>query len=79
MRISKLPITAKTITKLQAQIKRKNDGVIIDILFSGKVIFDDGVPIKVVGSTQDITENLVIKRHSEELSDLIKYSLMRST
>ena len=67
-------ISTKKISKLHAQAKRKDDGKIIDILISGKVIFDNDVPTTIIGSTQDITQQLEIKRHSEELSDLIKYS-----
>jgi len=65
---------SKEITKVQIQAKRKDNGKILDILYSGKIIFDGNTPIKIIGSTQDITENMEIKRHSQELSDLIKYS-----
>ena len=67
-------ISTKKIARFHAQAKRKDNGKIIDILMSGKVIFDNGVPSKIIGSTQDITEQIKLKRHSEELSNLIKYS-----
>ncbi len=67
-------IESKQTTKLQVQVKRKNDGKTIDILYSGKTIFDGENPIKIVGSAQDITEQLEAKRHAQELSDVIKYS-----
>ena len=67
-------IQTKKITKLQSKMTRKSDGKVIDILISGKVIFKNGVPSRIIGSTQDITKNLEIKRHSDELSNLIQYS-----
>ena len=67
-------IESKIITKLQVQIRRKDNGKIIDVIYSGKTIYDGDVPIKIIGSAQDITEQLAIKRHSQELSNLIKYS-----
>ena len=67
-------IDTKKIIKLQVQIKRKNDGKIIDILYSGKAIFDGDTPVKIVGSAQDITERLAVERHAQELANVINHS-----
>lgn len=54
---------------------KKADGVIIDLLLNGKVIYDkDNAPLKIIGSTQDVTQRVALQRHSEQLFKLIEFS-----
>ena len=54
---------------------RKASGEIITILVSGQVIYDENKhPDKIIGTTQDISEQISIKQHSNELSELIEFS-----
>jgi len=62
------------VVTFQCKVK-KTDAEIIDVLLNGQVIFDeDNNPSKLIGSTQDITSQMEIKREANELLDLIKYS-----
>lgn len=54
---------------------RRTDGNIVDLLLNGQVTFDkNNLPIKLIGTTQNITEQVSLKRHTDELSKLIEYS-----
>ena len=54
---------------------RKVDGTIANILIHGKVVFDEkNNPLKLIGTTQDITKQVSLKSHSDELSNLLKHS-----
>ena len=58
----------------QCQITRA-DGEVRDILINGQVVFDEkNIPIKILGSSQDITQYLNSIRETQELSELIEYS-----
>ncbi len=61
-------------TTFQSQIIR-TDGQLIDILINGQVIFDEqGDPSKLIGTTQDITEQVNAKREADEFKTLVQYS-----
>lgn len=65
--------SGKTAT-FQSKIKRV-DGTMIDILINGQVIYDEQhIPSKLIGTTQDITEQVNAKREAEEFKKLIQYS-----
>jgi len=54
---------------------KRIDGKIISVLLNAQVVFDDNnEPIKLVGTTQDITEYLELKEQTKELSELIEHS-----
>jgi diguanylate cyclase (GGDEF)-like protein/PAS domain S-box-containing protein len=54
---------------------RREDGVIITILINAKYIFNDvGVPVKMTGTTLDITELSNLKQENEELVSIIEHS-----
>jgi len=54
---------------------RCSDGTIINIMTKGKMLFDDdGQPIKLIGTTQDITEQVKLRERNEELATIIEYS-----
>jgi len=57
------------------QVKRE-DGKIIDLLINGRVIYDEETkePLKLIGTTQDITEITLIKKEAKELSDILEHS-----
>jgi len=58
----------------QCQITRA-DGEVRDILINGQVVYDENnLPIKILGSSQDITKYLKSIRETQELSELIEYS-----
>jgi len=62
------------VVTFQAKITRA-DGTIRDILLNGQVIFDkEKKPIKLIGSTQDITEQVASQRDSKEFLELIEHS-----
>ena len=70
----KLSIETGKCTSLECRIL-KPDGSIVDIELNGQVIFDDNKkPIKILGSTQDITHTIKIQKEAQELSELIEYS-----
>ena len=53
----------------------KEDGVILDILINGQVIYDENNnPSKLIGTTQDITQQVKSQREAKEFQDLIEYS-----
>ena len=54
---------------------RHSSGKVLNLILNAKVIYDnDKTPLKIVGTTQDITEQTSIKEHATELSELIEYS-----
>jgi len=62
------------IKTLTLRVKRE-DGVIITVLLNGKYIFNDaGIPIKMVGTTLDISELVKLKQDNEELGSIIEES-----
>ena len=53
----------------------KDDGTPITVLIRGEVIFDENKkPIKIIGTTQDITEFIKIKEEAKELAELLEKS-----
>jgi len=61
-------------TTFQSKLIRK-DGVILDILINGQVIYDENNnPSKLIGTTQDITQQVKSQREAKEFQDLIEYS-----
>ncbi len=65
---------SKEIHTLQAQIIHK-DGDIIDVLLSGQTLYNEtNEAVKIIGTTQNITKLLNIKKENEELSKLIEIS-----
>jgi len=67
-------ISSGEVTSLTCRINKIN-GESAHIFLSGQVLYDaDGTPSKLIGTTQDITEQVAIKKHSEELSKVIEYS-----
>jgi diguanylate cyclase (GGDEF)-like protein/PAS domain S-box-containing protein len=62
------------IQSIELQVKR-DDGVIINVLINGKMIFNDaGIPIKMVGTTLDITEISKLKETNKELISIVQNS-----
>jgi len=54
---------------------RRSDGTVVDLLLNGKVIYDkDHKPLKLIGTSQDITQRVRLQKHSDKLSKLIEYS-----
>ncbi len=54
---------------------RRMDGVIITVLLSGKMIFDeDGHAVKLIGTTLDISEQVKLRNKNKELADIIEDS-----
>jgi diguanylate cyclase (GGDEF)-like protein/PAS domain S-box-containing protein len=54
---------------------KHTSGKILQIALNAQVIYDEQKnPIKLIGSTQDITEQTLIKEHVKELSQLIEHS-----
>jgi len=67
-------ITSGNVTSVTCRINKVN-GESAHIFLSGQVLYDaEGIPSKLIGTTQDITEQVAIKKHSEELSKVIEYS-----
>ena len=65
---------SKEVHTLQAQIIHKND-TIIDVLLSGQTLYNKkDEALKIVGTTQDVTKLLHMKKENEELSKLIEIS-----
>jgi len=60
----------KTIT---LRVKRA-DGEIITLLINAKMIFENGEPSKIIGTTLDITEQVRLKQQNRELADMIDRS-----
>ncbi|MBU1659325.1 EAL domain-containing protein [bacterium] len=62
------------VTSFECRVKR-DDGKVLNILLNGKVVYDENnIPSKLIGTTQDITQQVSLKRYSDELSQLIEYS-----
>jgi diguanylate cyclase (GGDEF)-like protein/PAS domain S-box-containing protein len=62
------------VTSFQCKIKREN-GQIADILINGQVVYnEENQPSKIFGTTQDITDLVAMKEHSDELAELIEHS-----
>ena len=58
----------------QCKVVRPN-GEIRDVLINGQVVKDEhNNPIKLIGSTQDITEYINSQRNTQELSEIIEHS-----
>lgn len=73
-KIIALSSTSHNVFSFQAKVKR-GDGVVIDVLINGKTLFDDSnKPLKLIGSTQDITKFLALKQESKELYELVEHS-----
>ena len=54
---------------------RRMDGVIITVLLSGKMIFDEeGHAVKLIGTTLDISEQIKLRNKNKELADIIEHS-----
>ena len=67
-------IRSQKATTFKGRIRR-NDGEILDILINAQVVADEkGEPLKLIGTTQDITEYMRIKRSSQELLEIIERS-----
>ena len=63
-----------SIKSIEVRVKC-GDGTIINILANGKMLFDDdGQPIKLIGTTQDITDQVKLRERNEELATIIEYS-----
>ena len=68
-------LKSKEIFSFQAQAQRQNDGKIIDVLIHGKTLYDSqDNPVKLIGSTQDITDILTLQQEAKELSELVENS-----
>ncbi|WP_345993887.1 EAL domain-containing protein [Sulfurimonas sp. HSL-1716] len=62
-----------TIKSIELRIRRADD-MIIHVLLNGKMIFSDkGAPIKIVGTTLDITELVDTKKKLEEQTKLLNF------
>ena len=54
---------------------RNTQGEMLDLLLNAQVLFDEnGIPLKAIGTTQDITEYISIKAREKELSTLLEHS-----
>ena len=54
---------------------RRMDGVVITVLLSGKMIFDEhGHAVKLIGTTLDISEQIKLRNENKELADIIEHS-----
>ncbi|DAB30859.1 MAG TPA: diguanylate cyclase [Sulfurimonas sp. UBA12504] len=63
-----------SVTSFQCRIQRCN-GEVAHVIINGQVIYDDDKnPLKIIGTTQDITQLKIIQEHSDELAQLIEYS-----
>jgi len=52
---------------------RRGDNVIITVLINGKYIFDENKkPIKLIGTTLDITKEIKLKQENEELASILE-------
>ena len=67
-------IASKKVQTLQCQILYK-DGHIVDVILRGQAIYNEaGVPLKIIGTTQNISEIMKMKNENKELSELIEIS-----
>jgi len=54
---------------------KKTDGTIATILINGQAIYNEKhIPIKLIGTTQDITYQVSLKKRTQELSALLEHS-----
>ena len=59
---------------LECRLQSK-EGIIKDVLITGQVLYDeDGNAIKLIGTTQDITELKKLQKHTQELAELLEHS-----
>ena len=63
----------KEVSSFVAKLRRK-DGKVIDIVLSGQFIEDDNGHLKLLGTTQDITQYVQFQRETEELLDILEKS-----
>ncbi len=62
------------VISLECKIKR-DDGEIRNLIITGQAVFNEEyLPIKLIGSTQDITELANTKREADEFKQLVQYS-----
>jgi len=66
-------ITTGKVTSITCRIK-KVDGSIATIFLNGQAIYDNNKPIKIIGTTQDITYQVTLKKRTQELSALLEHS-----
>jgi len=67
-------IATGKVTTFTCRLKKEN-GSIVTLLMNGQVIYDENTkPIKLIGTTQDITEQIHLKRRADELATLIEHS-----
>ncbi|MBU1989249.1 EAL domain-containing protein [bacterium] len=67
-------MTSGEVTTFECRIKRAN-GDIANLVINGQVIFDENnIPAKLIGTSQDITDYVSLKNHSQELSNIIDHS-----
>jgi len=79
-----LPKAQETLAKVMQSKKvetfecrlRLDDGTIKNILLTGQVFYDENnQPLKLIGTTQDITELKKLQKHTQELAELLEHSL----
>ncbi|NPA65412.1 MAG: EAL domain-containing protein [Epsilonproteobacteria bacterium] len=63
----------KEVGNLIAKLRRK-DGKIIDVVLSGQFIEDEDGHLKLLGTTQDITEYVQLQRETQELLEILEKS-----
>ena len=67
-------ISTGKITTIIARFQKKT-GETITLSVHGQAVYDENnKPIKLIGTTQDITEQIELKQHSEELSNILEHS-----
>jgi len=67
-------LTTKEVISDKCKIIR-NGSEIRELYISAQTVFDkNDKPIKIIGTTQDITEQVALKRHTQELSNVIETS-----
>lgn len=67
-------IASKEVTSLITRIKRSDESI-ATLSIHGQVIHDEeGIPIKLVGTTFDISDQVALETKTKELSALIEYS-----
>jgi len=65
---------SKQVETLECRLQL-DDGTIKNILLTGQVLYDDkGNPLKLIGTTQDITEFKKLQKHTQELAELLEHS-----
>jgi len=59
---------------ITVEVKRR-DGKVITVLINAQVLLDEKhQPLKIIGTTQDITQYVELQQHAKELSELIEHS-----